>query len=150
MLCVLIYCHFVICPSFAGLVAAVPAAHTDLKTNQGAVLVTAVMPSPFENNTMTQLALNMGMMTLVVCKAAERKLVHILAKTLPSEGIYVAEVTVAGMVKGSAIDPEGKKGTLAADEVAEEFMQLLKRRDSAVWDVVLGTAPTVEDVRGLG
>ena len=90
------------------------------------------------------------MMTLAVSKAAQRKLVHILAKTLASEGIYVAEVTVAGMVKGSAIDPEGKKGTLTADEVAEEFMQLLNRRDPAVWDVVLGKAPMVEDVQGAG
>ena len=32
------------------------------------------------------------------------------------------------MVRESAIGREGKMGTLAADEVAEGFMQLLKRR----------------------
>ena len=99
---------------------------------------------------MTQLTHDLGMMTLPVSKAAQRKLAHSLAKTLVSEGIYVAEVAVGGIVKGSAIDSEGKKGALAADEVAEEFMQLLKRRDPAVWDVVLGKAPTLEDVQGAG
>ena len=54
------------------------------------------------------------------------------------------------MVKGDVIDPEGMKGTLRADEVAEEFMQLLKGRDLLVWDVALGKAPTVEDGQGPG
>jgi hypothetical protein len=130
-----------------GLLAAVQAAHTDLKSTHGAVLVTGGALS-LEQDAMTQLAVDMGMMTLAVSKAAQRKLVHILAKTLATEGIYVAEVTVAGMVKGTAIDPEGKRGTLTPEEVAEEFMQLLGKRDPGVWDVVLGRAPSAQDVQG--
>ena len=38
---------------------------------------------------MTQLAVDMGRVTLAASKAAQRKLVHILAKTLVLEGIYV-------------------------------------------------------------
>lgn len=39
-----------------------------------------------------------GLATLGVAKAAQRKLVHIMHKSLSPDGIYVAEVTVMGGV----------------------------------------------------
>jgi hypothetical protein len=89
-----------LCVVTAGLVAAVQAAHTDLKTKQGAVLVTGGGLA-LEQDDMTAAAASWGLATLGVGKAAQRKLVHIMHKALAADGIYVAEVTVMGGVSGN-------------------------------------------------
>lgn len=90
---------FVLFP--AGLVAAVQAAHTDLKARSGAVLVTGGGLA-LETDAMAAAAANWGMATLGVAKAAQRKLVHIMHTSLAADGVYVAEVTVMGGVSGAA------------------------------------------------
>lgn len=85
----------------AGLVAAVQAAHTDLKAQKGAVLVTGGGLA-LEQDDMAAAAASWGLVTLGVAKAAQRKLVHIMHKALAADGIYVAEVTVMGGVSGQS------------------------------------------------
>jgi hypothetical protein len=81
----------------AGLVAAVQAAHSDLKARQGSILVTGGGLA-LESDEMAEAAANWGIATLGVAKAAQRKLVHIMHKALAADGIFVAEVTVMGGV----------------------------------------------------
>ena len=109
------------------------AAHDDLKATQGAILVTGGGLS-IESDESTQFTLDLGLATLAIAKTAQRKLVHILHKGLAHEGIYVAEVTVVGLVRGTAFDPDGKS-SLTSESIAEEFWGLLSKRDPAVWYV---------------
>jgi hypothetical protein len=83
----------------SGLVAAVQAAHTDLKAQKGVVLVTGGGLA-LEQDDMAAAAASWGLVTLGVAKAAQRKLVHIMHKALAADGIYVGEVTVMGGVSG--------------------------------------------------
>jgi hypothetical protein len=92
-------CRAVPCHA-AGLVAAVQAAHADLKAQQGAVLVTGGGLA-LEVDAMTAAAANWGIATLGIAKAAQRKLVHILHTALAADGIYAGEVTVMGGVSAS-------------------------------------------------
>jgi hypothetical protein len=119
-------------PVFAvGLIAAVQAAHADLRATQGAVLVTGGGVS-LETDAAASLAEEYGATTLAVSKAAQRKLVHIMHKGLGKEGIYVAELTVAGMVRGTPYDPKGTS-RLTPEGVADAFWELLQKRDPGVW-----------------
>lgn len=113
-----------------GLVSAVQAAHDDLKAQQGAVLVTGGGLA-LERDSMTAAAANHGMATLGIAKAAQRKLVHIMHKSLSSDGIYVAEVTVMGGVKGTW--GQGDDAPITAESVADDFWELYVKRDPQVW-----------------
>ncbi len=64
----------------------------------------------------------MGGIAVSAGKAAQRALVHSLAEELKHKGIRVAEVVVAGGVRGSA--SAGDRGTIAPEEVAEDFWTL--------------------------
>ena len=120
--------------STPGLLAAVQAAHDDLKTTQGAILVTGG-GSSLESDEITQLIIDLNLTTVALAKTAQRKLVHILHKGLAQDGIYVAEMTIVGVIKGTGFDADGK-GTITAEEIAEEFWGLLSKRDPAVWYVI--------------
>lgn len=85
-----------------------------------------------ESDENAQMAVDFNMITLFVPKAAQRKLVHTLHKAFQPDGIYVAEVTVAGMVKGTGFDPEGKSD-LTPEVIAERFWELESKRDPSVW-----------------
>jgi hypothetical protein len=67
------------CACFAGLLAVVQAAHADLKSTQGCVLVTGAGIS-LETDRSAQVAVGWDSIALAVAKAAQRKLVHILPK----------------------------------------------------------------------
>lgn len=53
-------------------------------------------------------------------QAAQRKFVHILHLTLKPKGIFVAEVTVMGTVRGTPFDPTGTS-PLTAESIADTF-----------------------------
>jgi NAD(P)-dependent dehydrogenase (short-subunit alcohol dehydrogenase family) len=95
-----------------GLLAAVNAALPDLKAEKGALLVSNGSAG-FIDDEMDALCVSYGLMGLGIGCAAKHKLVGLLSKKLAPEGIYVGEITVAGVVKGtfdsgddSAIDPK--------------------------------------------
>jgi NADP-dependent 3-hydroxy acid dehydrogenase YdfG len=112
-----------------GLVAAVQEALTDLKAEKGSVLVTGGGFAYYDAAVDTAAA-NFGAMGLAVAKAAQHKLVGVLHQKLRSEGVYVGEVTVAGLVKGTAWDKGN--ATVEPDAVADKFWEIQKRRED-VW-----------------
>src|SRR5262249_15823945 len=65
-------------------------------------------------------------MGLGIVKAAQHKLAGLLAEKLRGDGIYVGEVMVLGVVKGTAFD--AGQGTIEADAVAAKFWDLYSRR----------------------
>jgi hypothetical protein len=72
-------------------------------------------------------AVNVKSMGLAVANAAKHKLVGLLAERLKSEGVYVGEVMIAGLVKGSAFDRGGP--AIDPARIADAFWRLYKARD---------------------
>jgi NAD(P)-dependent dehydrogenase (short-subunit alcohol dehydrogenase family) len=109
-----------------GLLAAVQEALPDLKsTDRGAVLVTN---GAFGENTpqIDAYATSLKVMGLALANAAKHKLVGLLAQRLKADGVYVGEVMVAGIIKGSAWD--NNAGTIESTAVASQFWDLYEAR----------------------
>jgi NAD(P)-dependent dehydrogenase (short-subunit alcohol dehydrogenase family) len=108
-----------------GLLSAVQEALPDLKsTKDGAVLVTngafgEVTPQ------MDAYATSLKAVGVALANAAKYKLVGLLAQRLKDEGVYVGEVMVAGVIKGTAwASGEG----IEASTVAKSFWELYQAR----------------------
>lgn len=112
--------------SVTGLVAAVQEALPSMKAANGAVLVTGGGFAYYDPQ-VDAMATNFGVPGLALGKAAQHKLVGLLAERLRQEGVYVGEVVVMGMVKGTAFD--SGQATLEASDIAERFWQLHLKRD---------------------
>lgn len=109
-----------------GLAAAVQEALPDLSAQRdGAVLVTGG-GFAFYNPQVDAMAVQFGAMDLAISKAAQHKLVGLLAAKLSPMGVYVGEVVVTGMVKGTAFDHGN--ATLEAGDIAARFWQLYTAR----------------------
>jgi NAD(P)-dependent dehydrogenase (short-subunit alcohol dehydrogenase family) len=110
-----------------GLLAAVQDALPDLEAvKDGAVLITNGAFG--ENNPQIDaMAVGMKVMGLALANAAKHKLAGMLSAALKPKGVYVGEVMVAGLVKGSASDNGG--ATISADTIAEAFWNLYRARD---------------------
>jgi NADP-dependent 3-hydroxy acid dehydrogenase YdfG len=109
-----------------GMLAAVQAALPDLKAQHGALLVTGgglAYYDPAVNAVATQWRAQ----GLAVGKAAQHKTVGLLSKSLQGDGVYVGEVVVTGLVKGTAFD--SGNATLEASTIAEKFWELYRARD---------------------
>ncbi len=111
--------------SVVGLVTLVQAAHADLKSQKGALLVTnggAGVIDPAVDAAMVQY----GLMGLGVANAAKHKLVGLLAKKLEADGIYVGEIMIAGSIKGTPFDKG--QATIEGKTVAEKYWELYTAR----------------------
>jgi len=108
-----------------GLLAAVQEALPDLREQRGAVLVTGGGLALYDPQTDAR-AVQWGAMGLAVSKAAQHKLVGLLHQKLKADGIYVGEVTVEALVKGTKFD-DGR-ATLEAATVADAFWELNQKR----------------------
>lgn len=110
------------------LVAAVQTALPDLRKSEGAaVLVTNGafgLISPETNAACIQY----GAMGLGVANAAKQKLVALLADHLKADGVHVAEVIVAGMVKGTAFD--SGHANLDPKDIGARFWNLYTERSA--------------------
>ena len=109
-----------------GLLAAVQAALPDLKAQSGALLVTGG-GFAFYDPAVDAAATQWGAQGLAIGKAAQHKTVGLLNKSLHAEGVYVGEVVVTGLVKGTAFD--SGNATLEASTIAEKFWELYRARD---------------------
>ncbi|KAI8834662.1 hypothetical protein BC829DRAFT_407018 [Chytridium lagenaria] len=118
--------------TITSLITAVQASLPDLEATKGAVLVTGGGLS-LENDTVAQVAVDWNAATLAVSKAAQRKTVHLLNLTVKSKGVYAGEVTVLGAVKGTPFD--SGNATITAEEVAETFVELEKKREAVFVNV---------------
>lgn len=110
-----------------GLVAAVQAALPDLKAQHGALLVTGG-GFAFYDPAVDAAATQWGAQGLAIGKAAQHKTVGLLNKSLQPEGVYVGEVVVTGLVKGTAFD--SGNATLEASTIAEKFWELYRQRST--------------------
>jgi NADP-dependent 3-hydroxy acid dehydrogenase YdfG len=108
-----------------GLVTAVQAALPDLEVHKGSVLVTGGGFAYYEPK-IDQMAAQFGAMGLAIGKAAQHKATGILHEALGKRGIYVGEVVVLGMVKGTAFD--SGNATIEPSAVAERFWELHRER----------------------
>ncbi len=112
--------------SVVGLLATVQALLSDLKTERGAILVTnggAGFVDPGVDGMLTQY----GIMGLGVSNAAKHKLVGLLAKKLEPDGVYVAEIMIAGTIKGTSFD-QGNSPTIEGATVAGKYWELYTAR----------------------
>ena len=66
---------------------------------------------------------------LAIGKAAQHKTVGLLHQKLAPSGVYVGEVVVLGMVKGTAFD--SGSATLEASAIADRFWELHQNRTPA-------------------
>ena len=111
-----------------GLIAAVQASLPDLKAKKGAVLVTGggfAFYDPHVDAAATQFRAA----GLAIGKAAQHKTVGLLSKALETEGVYVGEVVVTGLVKGTAFD--SGNATLEPSTIADKFWELFTAREPA-------------------
>ncbi|NJK31819.1 MAG: SDR family NAD(P)-dependent oxidoreductase [Deltaproteobacteria bacterium] len=111
-----------------GSIAALQAALPDLREQAGtaALLITGGGFS-FYSEQVDRMIVQWNTMGLALSKAAQHKLVGVLHHKLAGEGIYVGEVVVLGMVKGTAFD--GGHATLDAADIAREFWRIYEGRD---------------------
>lgn len=112
--------------SVHGLIAATQAALPDLKEQSGALLVTGGGFAFYDPN-VDAAATQWGAAGLAIGKAAQHKTVGLLSKALQGEGVYVGEVVVTGLVKGTAFD--SGNATLESSTIAEKFWELYRGRD---------------------
>jgi NAD(P)-dependent dehydrogenase (short-subunit alcohol dehydrogenase family) len=109
-----------------GLVTALQAALPDLRAQkESALLVTNGGLGLFDPQ-LDALAVEWGAQGLAVANSAKHKLVRILSAKLEPEGIYVGEVVVTSLVKGTAFD--SGNATLEPSRVAAKFWDLYRSR----------------------
>ena len=108
-----------------GLVAAVQAALPDLKAEKGAVLVTGGGFAFYEPG-IDAAAAAWNAMGLAIGKAAQHKTVGLLHQKLKADGVYVGEVVVLGLVKGTRFD--SGNATLEPSAIADKFWELFLGR----------------------
>jgi NADP-dependent 3-hydroxy acid dehydrogenase YdfG len=112
------------------LLAAIQAALPDLRERNGAVLVTNGGLGYFDAS-VDAMAVQWGAMGLAMANAAKHKLVRLLAEKLRHDGVFVGEVMVLSVVKGTAFD-QGQ-GTIDAVTVGAKFWELYtERKDTSV------------------
>jgi NAD(P)-dependent dehydrogenase (short-subunit alcohol dehydrogenase family) len=114
--------------ALVGLLSAVQEAVVDLKAaGDGAVLVTNGAFGKI-NPMIDSIALALGEVGVPLGNAAKAKLVGLLSARLKSEGVYVGEVTIAGVVRGTGPESPGMP-TLEPAAIADAFWGLYKARD---------------------
>lgn len=114
--------------ALVGLLSAVQEALPDLKAaGDGAVLVTNGAFGDL-NPMIDALAIALGEVGVPIGNAAKAKLVGLLSQRLKGEGVYVGEVTIAGMVRGTGPENPGIP-IIEGAAIADAFWRLYKARD---------------------
>jgi NAD(P)-dependent dehydrogenase (short-subunit alcohol dehydrogenase family) len=110
-----------------GLLSAVQEALPDLKAaGDGAVLVTNGAFGEL-NPMIDNIVIGMGVTGVALANAAKAKLVGLLSARLAAEGVYVGEVTIAGIVRGTGPESPGIP-VVEGGDIAEAFWGLYKVR----------------------
>lgn len=110
-----------------GLVATVQAALPDLRAQKdaAAVLITGGGFAFYDVHVDTMIA-QWNTMGMSLAKAAQHKLAGVLAQKLSPEGIFVGEVVVKSLVKGTAFD-QGN-ASIEPGTVADRFFEIYSAR----------------------
>jgi NAD(P)-dependent dehydrogenase (short-subunit alcohol dehydrogenase family) len=110
-----------------GLTTAVQAALPDLKQSPGAAVLVTNGGLGFFDAGADKAGVDWNAMGLSIANSAKHKLVRLLSLKLRADGIFVGEVVVTGVVKGSAFD--NGHGTIEAAQIGEAFWKLYAARD---------------------
>ena len=109
-----------------GLLSAVQEVLPDLKSNpESALLVTNGITGE-TNDFLDAFAAHRNVMGLALANATKSKLVGLIAQKLKADGIYVGQVMIAGLIKGSRPDIPGGIETSA---VADKFWEIYQARE---------------------
>jgi NADP-dependent 3-hydroxy acid dehydrogenase YdfG len=109
-----------------GLMAALQASLPDLRTQKDAALLVTNGGLGLHDPQMDALAVEWGAQGLAVANAAKHKLVGLLSNRLKGDNIYVGEVIVLSLVKGTPFD--NGSATLDPSRVADKFWELYRQR----------------------
>jgi NADP-dependent 3-hydroxy acid dehydrogenase YdfG len=112
--------------SVVGLTAAVPAVLPDLKQAKDPALLVTNGAAGYIDPNVDAMMVQYNLMGLGVSNAANHKLVGLLAEKLKSDGIYVAEIMIAGSVKGTAFDRG--QATIDPSAVAAKYWEMYTGR----------------------
>jgi NADP-dependent 3-hydroxy acid dehydrogenase YdfG len=115
-----------------GLVAAVQRSLADLKANKGAVLITGGGFAYYEDGP-TKMANEYNLMGTALGKAAQHKATVSLHHKLADTGVFVGELVVLGLVKGTALSADYG---MDADLVADAAWKLAQERNEVFVRVV--------------
>lgn len=113
--------------SVTGLVAAVQASHADLKAQHNSAILVTGGGFAFYDTNVDGAAVQGKAMGVAIGKAAQHKLVGLLSQRLKKDNVYVGEVVVLGMVKGTQFD-QGK-ATLEPTDIAKRFWDIYSKRE---------------------
>ncbi len=116
-----------------GLVVALQEALPDLKTQPDPAVLITGGGFAFYDASVDAMIVQWGTMGISIAKAAQHKLAGILAARLAPEGVYVGEVIVLGMVKGTAFD--AGNATLEPSAVAARFWEMYRARNETVTQI---------------
>jgi NADP-dependent 3-hydroxy acid dehydrogenase YdfG len=109
-----------------GLLTALQASLPDLRAQKDSALLVTNGGLGLFDAQVDALAVQWNAQGLAVANSAKHKLVGLLAAKLKTEGIYVGEVVVLSLVKGTSFD-DGT-ATLQPSAIAEQFWQLYRDR----------------------
>ena len=115
--------------AITGLVATLQAALPGMKGQPDAALLVTGGGFAFYDPAVDAAAVGWNAMGLAMTKAAQHKLVGMLHQRLRGEGVYVGEVVVQGLVKGTAFD--SGNATLDPDAIAQKFESMHRARAEA-------------------
>ena len=110
----------------SGLVIALQKSLPDLKEQKNAAVLITGGGFAFYDADVDNMIVQFGAAGVALAKAAQHKLAGVLHKRLAPEGIYVGEVVVLGLVKGTAFD--AGQATIEPSDVADEFWKLYQAR----------------------
>ncbi|HTV25504.1 MAG TPA: hypothetical protein VMG12_42705 [Polyangiaceae bacterium] len=109
-----------------GLVTALQAALPDLRSQKDAALLVTNGGLGLYDPQVDAMAVQWGAQGLAVANAAKHKLVGLLSHRLKGDNIYVGEVVVLGLVKGTPFD--NGSATLEPSRIADKFWTLYRQR----------------------
>lgn len=109
-----------------GLLAALQASLPDLRAQKNSALLVTNGGLGLFDPAVDALAVEWGTHGLAVANSAKHKLVRVLAAKLKPEGIYVGEVVVTSLVKGTPFD--SGNATLEPSTVGAKFWGLYENR----------------------
>ncbi len=112
-----------------GLVALYQAAHADLESQPDAAILITCGGLALNDPQVDAMAVKWSAMGLAIAKAAQHKLAAVLHHHLQPRGIFVGEVVVNALVKGTAFD--SGHATLEPAVVATAFWDLYRARTTA-------------------
>ena len=109
-----------------GLLTALQAALPDLRAQKNSALLVTNGGLGLFDPAVDSMAVEWGTHGLAVANSAKHKLVRLLSAKLKPEGVYVGEVVVTSLVKGTPFD--SGNATLDPRTVAAKFWELYQKR----------------------